>query len=72
MDDVIAFLEKNGFECTVKNIYVNDRCTVVFQGYGGYAVSDNQGNTMYSHDINIYWLIGVLTYYGYMDKNYKI
>jgi hypothetical protein len=27
--------------------------------------------TMYSHNLSIYWLIGVLTYYNVIDKNYK-
>jgi hypothetical protein len=26
---------------------------------------------IYSINENIYWLIGVLNYYGYIDKNYK-
>ena len=48
----------------------NDRCNVVFET-DHYAVANNQGDVMYSEDMNIYWLIGMLTYHGYMDKNYK-
>ena len=67
---VIEFLKKNGFEKIEPSSYVNDRCNVVFED-NHYAVADNEGNTMYSKDESIYWLIGVLTYYGFMDKNYN-
>ncbi|WP_372650838.1 hypothetical protein [Draconibacterium sp.] len=70
MDKVISFLENNGFEKLTDNNYWNDTCNVKFQDGGGYAVSDKLDNTMYSIDNNIYWLIGVLTYYGFIDKNY--
>jgi hypothetical protein len=66
---VIAFLKLNGFARMETNSYANDRCNVVNDG-GGYAISDNEGNTMYVLDSSIYSLIGVLTYHGFMDKNY--
>jgi coproporphyrinogen III oxidase-like Fe-S oxidoreductase len=70
MNETIKFLEKNGFERIGVANFANNRCNVVIS-QDGYAVSNNDGNTMYSNDHNIYWLIGVLTYYEYMDKNYK-
>ena len=70
MKGIIAFLKRNGFKRMEKNSYANELCNVVFQE-DGYEVSDNEGNSMYSGDVNIYWLIGVLTYYGYMDKEYS-
>lgn len=66
----IAFLKKNGFKRIERNSYANSMCNVVIDLWN-YSVADNTGNTMYSKDLNIYWLIGVLTYYGYMDKNYN-
>ena len=70
MKDVANFLLKNGFLEMGKDSYANHLCNVVFQEGGGYAVADNEGNTMYSNDNNIYWLIGTLTYYDYMDRHY--
>ena len=66
---VIEFLKKNGFERMEPSSYANDRCNVVF-GEHYYEVADSEGNVSYSKDENIYWLIGYLTYYGFMDKNY--
>jgi hypothetical protein len=69
MKDVIKFLKLNGFKKIETNSYANDRCNVVLEK-DSYAVANNSGDAMYSKDLNIYWLIGVLTYYNYMDKNY--
>ncbi|CAL67419.1 hypothetical protein [Christiangramia forsetii] len=71
MKDVIKFLKKNGFKNMELGSYANDLCNVVINS-NEYEVADNEGNTMYSKDHNIYWLIGVLTYYGFIEKNYKI
>jgi len=71
MNEVIGFLKRNGFERMEKNSYANDKCNVTFEEYGYYGVSDNEGNTMYSTNLEIYWLIGVLTYYDYIPKNYS-
>ena len=70
MKEVIGFLKANGFKKIEPGSYVNDICNVVIRD-GQYAVSNNNGDAVYSKDLSIYWLIGVLTYYGYMDKNYK-
>ena len=70
MKDLIKFLVANGFKKVEKNSYANDKCNVVITK-NFYEVSNNDGETMYSNNLNIYWLIGVLTYYGYMNKNYK-
>lgn len=67
--DVIKFLENNGFKKIEENSFANDKCGIVYEDMK-YTVSDNEGNTMYSENRNIYWLIGILTYYGFMDKNY--
>jgi len=67
---IALFLERNGFERIGEDSYSNEHCNVLIEDYG-YAVANNRGDTMYSDSFNIYWLIGVLTYYGYMNKNYK-
>ncbi len=64
------FLKKNGFKKMEDNSYSNDLCNVVISKTG-YEVANNDGDTMYSYDHSIYWLIGMLTYCGYMDKNYN-
>lgn len=63
------FLLKNGFNKIVNYVYQNDKCkvTVTPQGYEVF----HDEFTWYSHDHNIYSLIGWLTWYDLMDKNYK-
>lgn len=71
MEYLEEFLLKNGFTVLEKDrSYANEFCNVVIED-DCYAVANNEGNTMYSVDLNIYWLIGILTYYGYLNKNYK-
>ena len=70
---ISEFLFKNGFQqidTENKNSFSNEFCTVYIEEEN-YQVVNNSGSSMISKDQNIYWLIGVLTYYGYMDKNYK-
>ncbi len=71
MTKIIAFLKKNGFIRMKKNSYTNDKCNVVILS-NGYCVADNSGYEMFSKNCNIYWLIGVLTYYDFIEKDYKI
>ncbi len=70
MRAVIAFLKRNGFKRMEMGSYANENCNVVITS-NNYEVANNNGDTMYSDNHNIYWLIGVLTYYNYMDKQYK-
>ncbi len=71
MKDIIDFLVKNGFTKKKKNEYKNKNCKVIInEKLGIYELIDNNNGVMYSHDLNIYWLIGVLTYRGFMSKNY--
>ena len=62
------FLEKNGFKQVKKQHFQKDSCTVIIHDMC-YEVND--GKSAYGPNLEIYWLIGYLTYYGYMDKNYK-
>lgn len=64
------FLILNGFEKIEKNSFTNDLCNVTIEK-DHYAVADNQGNTMYSDNLKIYWLIGILTYFRFIGKNYN-
>jgi hypothetical protein len=67
---VSDFLLPNGFEFNKEdNTFINDFCSIEIQETG-YAVCNNNGEVWYSGDHNIYSLIGYLTYYGYMSKNY--
>lgn len=69
MKHVIDFLKINGFERTELGKYANNKCQVVITS-NNYEVANNRGDTMYSKDHSIYWLIGVLTYHRFMQKEY--
>jgi hypothetical protein len=74
MKDIHDFLKLNGFNKTHtilidSTIYSNGKCTVAISP-SNYIVGVN-GHLLYSDDLNIYWLIGVLTYSGFIDKEYK-
>lgn len=83
MKQVESFLLKNGFEEINQNIYKNDLCSIEITSdldenlnkYQCYKITyidkNNYSCDMWSNDLNIYWLIGMLTYYGLMDKNYN-
>lgn len=74
MKEVIDFLEANGFEKketdTYDYVYGNGKCDVAIDLENEYYVVANAEGEMCSDGLNIYWLIGVLTYYGHMSKNY--
>lgn len=63
------FLKLNGFFQEKENTFSNKTCFIEIH-HDYYSVTDKEGS-MYSHDLNIYWLIGVLTYRGHLEKNYK-
>lgn len=71
------FLEKNGFDVDSNGVFTNGLCEVRINEQDlYYVVGRNEFDLgeygfMFSHDLNIYWLIGVLTYYGLIDKNYE-
>ena len=71
MNEVKEFLKANGFESNDLNImFVNDKCSIAI-GNLYYTITDNDLNIMYTKSVSIYELIGMLTYCGFMDKNYK-
>lgn len=69
MKSVIDFLKMNGFKSMELGSYANDKCNVVITP-NNYEVANNNGDVVYSKDHSIYWLIGVLTYYRYIPKDY--
>ena len=69
MNAAQEFLEKNGFEQVNATIMKGDKCSVGL--YEKHYTVYFEGGQMYSPDLKIYWLIGVLTYYELIDKNYK-
>ena len=66
---IAPFLLNNNFKKVDEFCYANDFCGIEIQKEG-YAVCDNDGNTMYSNDHSIYWLVGYLTWSGYLIKDY--
>jgi len=77
MNEIISFLKRNGFKrMDEPKHYANDKCSVVIENHEGvtnyyYAVANNNGDAMYSGDANIYWLAGVLLWFGYIDHLVK-
>ena len=67
---IIDFLKANGFEKMEKNSYANDLCNVLFED-DYTAIANQRGDAVYNKGFDIYWIIGILTYFGYMNKNYK-
>lgn len=67
---ITAFLEKNGFANEEAGVYINDYCSVDTQ-YDCLAVCNNHGTAIYADDYSLYWLIGVLTYNGFLTKDYN-
>ena len=70
-DVVKNFLLKNGFTMPMQDTFTNGKCDIGItqQGYKVYIVDDD--GFMYSENHEIYWLIGLLTCHGLIDKNYK-
>lgn len=63
------FFILNGFSCR-GNVIKNSKCKIIIDERN-YSVETKEG-VIYSPDLNIYWLIGYLTYYGLMTKNYRL
>lgn len=77
MEEIKEFLLKNGFRGSSRtaNVYYNDKCTIIIDGFR-YSIQWKEETLteiveMISSDLNIYWLVGVLTWYGLIDKDYK-
>ncbi len=64
-----SFLKKNDFKQLDGVTYINKKCKVVI-GKRGYIVTSGENYVSSSSDYNLYWLIGVLTYLEYINRNY--
>jgi len=69
------FLYKNGFLKKAKgDIYTNPKCTITFLD-DCYQIAFNHSKfeevSMYTESSLIYHLIGILTWYDLIDRNYK-
>lgn len=65
------FLIKNGFQKTGFMTYDNGGCIVEIT-FNGYNVSGkNEENMTATFNHNIHWLVGYLTWYGFIEKDYK-
>ena len=72
MTPVKNWLLLNGFKEMEKNSYANDFCNVVINEEDEcYEMADADGNVMYSPNLNIYWLVGILTWHDYIPRNYR-
>lgn len=80
MEDLIRFLTINRFTHTndIKHNFTNAKCHITIledsneiKGLYQYYCVQTPKEEVYSENLEIYWLIGYLTYYGYMDKDYK-
>ena len=69
-----SFLLNNGFEKREDNNYYNSECTVlVADKYYEVMFKDPicGGSSMFTDSWSIYHLIGILTWFDLIDKNYK-
>jgi len=71
MDDLGRFLENNSFYKLGHNVYDSAHCCVTIWDDYIEILDYKENGTMHSNDLNIYWLIGVLTYNGWMRKEYN-
>ena len=71
------FLESNGFVEEVPYVFIGDKCKleidIVDDVYHiRWRDKNNSQNLLTSENLNIYFLIGFLTYNGLIDRNFKI
>lgn len=78
MKNVERFLLNNGFEKLSEDSFHNGKCQVdevnCKDKYSYYMVTlgkDDLEYQIFSDNLNIYWLIGILTWHDLMDKNYN-
>lgn len=82
MENVIKFLTENGFtlrEDLDGQVLSNGKCLIqivppsdkTVKGYYAVTIVSPQHGTIYSDDLNLYWLVGLLTWYNLIDRNYK-
>lgn len=70
LNHISKFLTKNGFKKDGALCYINDNCSIII--YDNYFSINHDGNIIESDTHDIYWLIGALTYWNLIDRNFKI
>lgn len=71
---IVPFLLKNGFEKKEDNVYTNPNCTVIVTGDQYQVIFDypEVGEvSTYTDSLSMYHLVGILTWYDLIDRNYK-
>jgi len=70
---VIPFLKKNGFERIATKYYKKENWHIFINATEYVIVKElnTKNEHYYTNDLNIYHLIGYLTYYNIIDRNYK-
>ena len=68
-----SFLLKNGFKGIGGDSYRNSECTIIVteDQYEIQFTQEGDEVSMYTDSLSIYHLIGILTWYDLMDRNYK-
>jgi len=69
MIEIEKFLKKNGYRQVNAYLFNNNKCTVKIKDETIQVSFDDERITFIS--VNLYWLIGFLTYHKLMPKNYK-
>lgn len=62
------FLKRNNFRLLEPNSYGNDLCNVVIDA-DQITVANNYGTQNFGPN-DFYWLVGFLTYHGFLNQNY--
>jgi hypothetical protein len=68
-----SFLLRNGFKGIEGDSYRNSECTVIVTGdqYEIQFIEEGLEVSMYTDSLSIYHLVGILTWFNLIDKNYK-
>ena len=67
-NEIVSFLKKNGFKWVDKRSYANSLCEVYIT-QNEIIIANNNGDQFFGTEI--FWMIGFLTFFGFIDKNYK-
>ena len=68
-----SFLLKNGFKGIGGDSYRNSECTIIVteDQYEIQFIQEGDEVSMYTDSLSVYHLVGILTWYDLIDKNYK-
>jgi hypothetical protein len=67
------FLRINGFSSAIENQYSTSDCTVIVTKdyYEIQFIQDGLEVSMYTDSLSIYHLVGILTWFNLIERNYK-